>query len=73
VVDGDRVQGKFPVAHACLYSAHGTFPAWVAVVSEYRLQGVLIYCKSLLHFYQELMKSGICLWKTRILALFLSS
>jgi hypothetical protein len=41
--------------------------------AEARLQGVLTYCTSLLLFYQELMKSGICLWKPRILASFMSS
>ena len=42
-------------------------------LNRFRLKGVLTYCNSLLFFYQELMKSGICLWKPRILALFLSS
>ena len=42
-------------------------------LNHFRLKGVLTYCNSLLVFYQELMKSGICLWKPRILALFLSS
>jgi hypothetical protein len=38
-----------------------------------RLHGVVTYCNSLLIVYQELMKSGFCLWKPRILAPFLSS
>jgi len=42
-------------------------------LNHFRLKGVLTYCNSLLVFYQELMKSGICLWKPRILAPFLSS
>ncbi len=42
-------------------------------LNHFRLNGVLINCTSLLLYYQELMKSGICLFKPRILAFFLSS
>jgi hypothetical protein len=46
--------------------------AGLKALVDFRLKGVLTYCNSLL-FYQELMKSGICLWEPRILAPFLSS
>jgi hypothetical protein len=65
------VQGLQPRSHA-LFSRKKGFAGLKALV-DFRLKGVLTYCKSLLHFYQELMKSGICLWIPRILALILSS
>jgi len=40
-------------------------------LNHFRLKGVLTYCNSLLVFYQELMKSGINLWKPRITAILL--
>ena len=69
-----------PEANKGLQAREALFPLEKGVMgtglkplNHFRLKGVLTYCNSLLVFYQELMKSGICLWKPRILALFLSS
>jgi hypothetical protein len=66
------VQGLQPRSHDPFFQEKKGIAGLKALV-DFRLKGVLTYYESLNFLNQELMKSGICLWKPRILALFLSS
>ena len=63
------VQGLQPRSHDPFFQREKVFAGLKALV-DFRLKGMLTNCNSPLVFYKELMKSGIVLWKPRILASF---